>query len=160
MEEKDKDEIILLKKARIIADYQFGRGAGEVLFPDDVDFVLSRTGRISQIKEQEKRIATLRSHDGLFTLGIEGARRLHKFFKYPRLRVVLNEESSEFVRRGGTAFCKHVLDVDPLIRAYEEVIIVDEEDSLLATGKAMLAAEEMKIFNHGVAVKVRHGIER
>jgi len=158
MEEKDRE--LLLKKARVIADYQFGRGAGETLFPDTVDFVLSRTRRISQIKEREQRIATLRSFDGLLTVSIEGAKRLHLFLKYPRLRVVMNEESSEFVRRGETAFCKHVLDVDHAIRAYDEVIVVDEKDRLLATGRAMLAAEEMKIFNHGVAVKVRFGIEK
>lgn len=158
MEEKDRAK--LLKKARIIADYQFGKGAGEILFPDNVEFTLSRTRRISQIKEGETRIATLRSYDGLFTLGIEGSRRLHKFLQYPRLRVVMNEDSSEFVRKGETAFCKHVLDADPAIRAYDEVIVVDEQDQLLATGRAMLASEEMKIFEHGVAVKIRYGMEK
>jgi len=156
MEEKERE--ILLKKARVIADYQFGKGAGEILFPDNVEFVLSRTRRISQIKDGEKRIATLRSFDGMFTLGIEGAKRLHQLMKYPRLRVVMNEESSEFIRKGETAFCKHVLDVDPAIRAYDEVIVVDEKDRLLATGRAMLAAEEIISFKQGVAVKVRHGI--
>jgi len=156
MEEKERE--ILLKKARVIADYQFGKGAGEILFPDNVEFVLSRTRRISQIKDGEKRIATLRSFDGMFTLGIEGAKRLHQLMKYPRLRVVMNEESSEFIRKGETAFCKHVLDVDPAIRAYGEVILVDEKDRLLATGRAMLAAEEIISFKQGVAVKVRHGI--
>jgi predicted RNA-binding protein (TIGR00451 family) len=150
----------LLRKARIIADFQFGKGTGEILFPDTVDFVLSKTRRISQIKENEKRIATLRSFDGLLTLSIEGAQRLHRFLNYPGLRVVMNEESSEFIRRGGTAFCKHVLDADPAIRAYDEVIVVDEKDRLLATGKAMLAGEEIKSFKHGVAVKVRYGIEK
>lgn len=152
----------LLEKARIIADYQFGRGAGAVLFTDTVEFTLSRTRRIAQIKdgESDRRIATLRSGDGLFTLGIEGAKRLHQHFQYPLLRVVMNEESSEFVRKGETAFCKHVLDADHAIRAYDEVLVVDEQDRLLATGKAMLAGEELQSFQHGVAVKVRHGIYR
>lgn len=158
-EMEEKERAILLKKARIIADYQFGKGAGAILFPDDVEFALSRTRRIAQIKEGETRIATLRSLDGFFTLSIEGARRLHQFLEYPRLRVVMNEESSEFVRKGETAFCKHVLDADPEIRAYDEVIVVDENDGLLATGRAMLASEEMKIFEHGAAVKIRQGIE-
>jgi len=149
-----------LKKARIIADYQFGAGAGEILFPDGVEFILSKTRRIAQIKENGKRIATLRSFDGLLTLSMEGAKRLQHVFKYPRIRVVMNEESSEFIRKGGTAFCKHVIDADPAIRAYDEVILVDEKDILLATGKAMLSGEEMKIFEHGVAVKVRYGIEK
>ncbi|MBL7117298.1 MAG: pseudouridine synthase [Candidatus Syntrophoarchaeum sp.] len=155
VEENTKKE---LKKARIIADYQFGAGAGEILFPDNVEFVLSKTRRIAQIKEDGKRIATLRSFDGLLTLSIEGAKRLQHVFKYPGIRVVMNEESSEFIRKGGTAFCKHVIDADPAIRAYDEVMVMDEKDGLLATGKAMLSGEEMKIFEHGVAVKVRHGI--
>ncbi|MBC8521000.1 MAG: pseudouridine synthase [Methanomicrobia archaeon] len=157
VEENTKKE---LKKARIIADYQFGAGAGEILFPDNVEFVLSKTRRIAQIKEDGKRIATLRSFDGLLTLSIEGAKRLQHVFKYPGIRVVMNEESSEFIRKGGTAFCKHVIDADPAIRAYDEVMVMDEKDGLLATGKAMLSGEEMKIFEHGVAVKVRYGIEK
>lgn len=157
MDVKEKERV--LQKSRIIADFQFGKGAGAILFPDTVEFVLSRTSRISQIKEHEKRIATLRSSDGLFTLSIEGARRLHRFLPYPQLRVIMNEEVSEFIRNGGTAFCKHVRDADPAIRAYDEVLVVDETDRLLATGKAMLAGEELRIFKHGVAVKVRYGIE-
>jgi predicted RNA-binding protein (TIGR00451 family) len=157
MEEKERE--ILLEKARIIADYQFGKGAGEILFTDNVEFTLSRTRRIAQIKEHDKRITTLRSYDGLFTLSVEGAKRLHQFLGYPRLRVVMNEESSGFIRKGETAFCKHVTDADPAIRAYDEVIVVDEQDRLLATGRAMLTGEEMQSFEHGVAVKIRYGIE-
>jgi predicted RNA-binding protein (TIGR00451 family) len=159
-EEREKERELLLEKARIIADYQFGRGSGAVLFTDNVEFILSRTRRIAQIKEGDERIATLRSIDGLFTLGIEGAERLHQHLPYPRLRVAMNEESCEFVRKGETAFCKHVLDADLAIRAYDEVIVVDEQDRLLATGRAMLAGEELHRFTHGVAVKVRHGIEK
>ena len=157
---KESKEERFLRKARVIADFQFGAGAGEALFTEDVRFVLSKTGRISQIFDAYgRRIATLRSSDGLFTLGIEGARRLHRFFKPPRLRVFVNEESASFVRRGKNAFCKHVLFADPGIRAYEEVLVVAENDELLATGKAMLSAEEMLAFKRGVAVKVRQGVE-
>ena len=160
MEENEREREALLKKARIIADYQFGKGAGEILFPDTVEFTLSRSRRIAQIKDGVLRIATLRSIDGLFTLSMEGAKRLHQLFMFPRLRVVMNEESREFVQKGETAFCKHVLNVDPEIRAYDEVIVVDEQDRLLATGRAMLSSEEMKIFQYGVAVKIRSGIKK
>ncbi|NQE06048.1 tRNA-guanine(15) transglycosylase [ANME-1 cluster archaeon GoMg1] len=156
---KEEERNKKLKTARTIADYQFGRGAGETLFPDTdtVEFMLSKTRRIAQIKDNGTRIATLRSVDGLLTLSIEGAKRLHRFFEYPGIRVVMNEESSEFIKDGRTAFCKHLIDADPAIRAYDEVILVDEHDNLLATGKAMLSGEEMKKFGHGVAVKVRYG---
>ena len=51
MEKAGTDANNLLKKAKIIADFQFGAGAGEVLFNGRVAFLLSKTGRISQIKD-------------------------------------------------------------------------------------------------------------
>jgi hypothetical protein len=77
-----------LRKARIIADYQFGRGTGDALFPDDVKFRLSTTGRIRQVLQGKERIATLRASDNLFTLGKLGAFRLHAFLPPPGMRVV------------------------------------------------------------------------
>jgi uncharacterized protein with predicted RNA binding PUA domain len=148
-----------LKRVRTIADYQFGKGAGEVLFPDDVKFQLSSTKRIRQILLDNTRIATVRARDGLLILSITGARRLHAFIKYPKQRVVVNSDAAPFVAKGKTAFARHVLAVDPEIRAGEEVLVVDENDNLLATGKAMLSALEMLAFKKGIAVDVRNGIE-
>ncbi len=145
---------------RVIADYQFGRGAGRALFPETCKFVLSpTTGRIRQIKDKGIRIATLKADSGWFTLSIEGARRLHSAFKYPRLRVVIMNDVAEFIACGRNVFAKHVVDVDPSIRANDEVLVVNEDDRLLATGKAVLCAKEMLEFDRGVAVSVRKGIE-
>ncbi|MCW3136450.1 MAG: hypothetical protein N2V77_05885 [Canidatus Methanoxibalbensis ujae] len=149
----------ILRKLRVIADFQFGEGAGDALFTDDVRFIRSKTGRISQIvADKGARIATLRSTDGLFTLGIEGANRLHRAFKYPALRVIVRDDVSDFIKKGKTVFCKHVVDADPEIKAGDEVIVVNEQDELLATGKAVLSRDEMLAFERGVAVKVRKGI--
>lgn len=151
----------LLRMVRVIADYQFGRGAGKVLFPDSCKFVLSpTTGKIRQVKDGGVRIATLKADTGLFTLSIVGARRLHRFFEYPRLRVVVLREVSEFIAKGRSVFAKHVVDVDEIIRANDEVLVVDEDDNLLATGKAVLSAREMLEFERGVAVMVRQGIKQ
>ena len=35
----------MLERIRTIADYQFGKGAGRALFPDEVAFIFSRTGK-------------------------------------------------------------------------------------------------------------------
>ena len=51
-----------------------------------------------------------------------------------------------------------VVDCDLNLIPYSEVIIVNEEDSPLAIGKALLNREEMLAFTAGVAVKVRKGI--
>ena len=147
----------MLRRVRIIADYQFGPGAGNALFPDTVTFSLSRTRRISQVLNGDMRVATLRASDGLFTLSELGARRLHGSFPYPKLRITVKAEATPFVGAGKTAFAKHVLHADPDLRAHDEVLLVDEKDALIATGQALLSPPEMMAFNKGVAVKVRQG---
>ena len=153
-----EDKEVELRRMREIADYQFGRGAGKVLFPDSVEFIYSTTGRVRQIFDGGVRIATLKPMEGVFSLGIEGARRLHSHFPYPKLRVVVLDSVSEFIEKGGNVFARHVVEVDRSIRANDEVLVVDERDKLLATGKAILGAKEMLEFSRGMAVSVRSGI--
>ncbi len=147
----------MLKRVRTIADYQFGAGVGNVLFPKSVTFSLSRTGRVSQVLDAGKRVATLRSYDGLFTLSELGARRLHAHLPPPRHRVVMNREAAPFVEAGKTAFARHVIAVDDALRANDEVLLVDADDVLLATGSALLSPAEMLVFAKGAAVRVRRG---
>ncbi|MDD5473080.1 MAG: pseudouridine synthase [Candidatus Methanoperedens sp.] len=148
-----------LKRVRTIADYQFGRGAGEALFPDNVEFQFSTTKRIRQILLDNNRIATVRAKDGMLTLSIMGAGKLHGLIGYLGRRVVVNSDAAPFVAKGKTAFARHVVAADPDIRAGEEILVVDENDRLLATGKAVLAPLEMLSFKKGIAVDVRNGIE-
>lgn len=151
-----------LKIVRIIADYQFGRNAGKTLFPETCKFILSpSSGRIRQIIDGNtgKRIATMKADSGWFTLSIEGAKKLHNVFNYPKLRVVVLNEVAEFIAKGKNVFAKHVVDVDENIRANDEVIVVDEDDNILATGKCALSAFEMLEMDRGVAVSVRQGVK-
>ncbi|MCL7415529.1 MAG: pseudouridine synthase [ANME-2 cluster archaeon] len=146
-----------LKRVRIIADFQFGRGAGKAIFPDGSEFLMSRTKRVRQITFNSERIATVRARDGLLTLSMDGAARLHSFLKAPSSRVVVMSDAVPFVREGKTAFARHVIEADPLIRASDEVLVVDEDDTLHATGQAALSAGEMLEFERGAAVVVRSG---
>jgi uncharacterized protein with predicted RNA binding PUA domain len=148
-----------LKKIRLIADYQFGRGAGNTLFPEDITIIHSNTGRIRQIHHGGERLATLRAADGMLTLSIISAEKLHRFFPPPKLRVTVNDEAAPFIAEGKTTFAKHVTSVDPEIRAGEEILIVDKHDRLLATGKALLAPSEMLCAKRGVAVETRAGVK-
>jgi uncharacterized protein with predicted RNA binding PUA domain len=149
----------MLKRARIIADFQFGRGAGDALFPGDTTYKLSNTRRLRYLYEGDERIATVRANDGLLTLSMLGARRLHDLLASPRLRVTVSEDAAPFVVKGGNVFAKHVLSVDPGIRAGEEVLVVDAQDRLLATGKAILAPKEMQQIKRGTAVETRKAAE-
>ncbi|WP_431063342.1 tRNA guanosine(15) transglycosylase TgtA [Methanobacterium sp.] len=146
------------EKIRYIADYQFGEGAGVALFEGNVKIIKSRkTGKIRHVYDGEELIATLRASDGIFVLSMPGAKRLHQFFEYPKNRVVVNSDAEPFAREGKSIFAKFVIDIDINIKANEEVLIVNENDDLLAYGKAILNANEIKDFNTGQAVKTRKG---
>jgi uncharacterized protein with predicted RNA binding PUA domain len=149
----------MIKRARTIADLQFGRGAGEALFPDETTFGLSNTGRLRYLYSGKERIATVRANDGLLTISMLGAERLHAFFDAPRLRVVASDDAAPFIAKGGNLFAKHVLRVGCDIRAGEEVLVVDGRDRLLATGKAVLAPSEMLQIKRGLAVLTRRAAE-
>ena len=142
---------------QVIADYQFGKGVGAELFPDSCEFTFSTTGRIRQVLLAGTRLATVRAEDGRLTLSIECAERLQKALPPPSYRVEVNAEVAEFVAAGKNAFAKHVVSADPGIRSGDEVLVISGDDTLLATGTAMLAGAEMLAFNYGVAVKVRQG---
>src|SRR5437899_2645624 len=94
----------------------------------------------------------------LLALSIPGGQALRGIFKPPRLRVEVVPGVEEFIKKGGNVFCKHVQQVDPELRPAEEVLVVNEEDRLLAVGRSFFNAEEMLSFKIGVAVKVRHGV--
>lgn len=147
-----------LKKVRIMADIQFGKGCGEVLFPDDVTFQLSRTKRVRQVQHNGKHIATVRARDGRLTLSVDGAVALSGVLEKPASRVVICEDAAPFVSKGKTAFAKHVMAVDPELRAGDEVIIVDDSDAVLATGQLLLSPVEAVRMDRGPAVDVRRGI--
>ena len=146
-----------LEKVRTMADYQFGKGCGSALFPDDVKFQLSRTKRVRQIMHGGKRLATVRAKDGMLTLSMDAAKIVHKLVPGPGLRVVVCEDAAPFVAKGKTAFAKHVVDIDKSLRAGEEVLVVDEDDELLATGQLLLCPEEILFMDAGMAVDVRRG---
>ena len=149
-----------LRRVRTIADYQFGRGVGIWLFPEDCTYIFSTTGRIRQILFGGVRLATVRASDGRLTLGIEGAKRLRTILPAPGYRVVIRDDVAEFVAQGKNAFAKHVVAADPAIRAGDDVLVVAGNDRLIACGSAVVSGTEMLAFNYGVAVRVRQGSEK
>ena len=147
-----------LRRIRSVADYQFGKGVGVKLFPENVEIVRSkRTGRIRYVFLIGRRLATLRPTDGLFSLSIAGAKRIVEDVSSARCLVIVQDDVSKFIAEGGDVFAKHVVKADISIRPKDEVIVVDESNSVLAVGRAVLSGEEMGVFQKGVAVKVRRG---
>jgi len=156
-----------------VADYQFGRGAGSALFPDDEEPRVRRTssGRPAQIhvgpgadghdadgSPGGERLVSYED-DGRFRLGLAGGRRLVGALDAPTARVVVGDESEPFVRDGKNAFAKFVRAVGDEVRPGDEVAVVHERGDLLAVGRAELPATAMRDFESGMAVKVRSGVE-
>jgi uncharacterized protein with predicted RNA binding PUA domain len=147
-----------LNRIRSVADYQFGRGTGVELFPENVEIAFSkRTGRIRYVYLAGKRLVTMRPTDGLFSLSIAGARRIVGNIGSAKCFVTVQNDVSRFISEGGDVFATHVVKADDEIRSKEEVIVLNESGEVLAVGRSVLSGEEMKVFKRGVAVKVRRG---
>jgi len=150
------------ERLRVVADYQFGAGAGTALFGAagsegaDVEIRRATSGRPRQVVADEGRLVSF-GVDGRFTLGVAGGRRLRAVLDAPAYRVVVGEESEPFVREGRNAFAKFVQEADPEIRPGDEVLVVGEDDDLFGVGRAELPAGAMLDFETGMAVKVRDG---
>jgi len=148
----------VLRKIRMIADYQFFAGAGSSLFSDEINGTVSlKTGKIKEIRENNVHIATLNPRNGIFSLSIEGARKLAG--KYNGPLIIANNEFILPISRGGNVFAKHIVNAADGIRAGNETIVMSEDSSLLAVGRSLLSGEEAKRFKCGVAIKVRRGVE-
>jgi uncharacterized protein with predicted RNA binding PUA domain len=147
-----------LRRVRSVADYQFGKGEGTELFPENVNIVFSRkTGRIRYVYLEGKRLVTMRPTDGFFSLSIDGAERIVHGGQSAKCFVAVRSDVAKFIADGGDVFAAHVVRADDEVRAKDEVIVLDEGGKVLAVGRAVLSGEEMKAFKRGVAVKVRRG---
>lgn len=99
----------------------------------------------------------MRPTDGLFSISITGAKRLVQHKESAKYFVTVKSDVAKFIADGGDVFAAHVVKADNEIRAKDEVVVVDESNTVLAVGRAALSGEEMTAFKRGVAVKVRHG---
>ena len=136
---------------RAIADYQFGRGAGDDLFPD-----LTVEGRYPKLRALDSRggaqLAALVPEYGLLALTLAGARRWAES-SVPVQRVGIDE----FVPHG-SVLAPGVVEASETIRPGEEVLI--EGRRALAVGRARMSGPEMVESTRGVASSVRHVEER
>jgi len=148
------------ERVRCIADYQFGKGVGAKLFPENITIQLSpRTGRIRYINLDGERLATLRPTDGLLSLSIKAAQTMAKQIPEAKCFVTVKNDVAEYIAKGGDVFAVHVVAVDDEVGAKDEVIAVDENHQVLAVGRTLLCSNEIRAFKTGVAVKTRHGVK-
>ncbi|MBY9010768.1 MAG: pseudouridine synthase [Candidatus Lokiarchaeota archaeon] len=153
--------LFALRKATAISDYQFGQSITDILFEDEneIRFEYSKnTDKIKHIYYKDKLMLNLRPTNGYFTLSLFSAEKIIKNIPSPKLRAIVMNEISDFIRIGRNVFCKHILDIDDNLRSYDEIIVVNQENEILAIGKLVIPVPYVRSFKTGVAIKVRKGI--
>lgn len=137
---------------RAVADYQFGDGAGDELFPADD---LTAQGRYPQLRAHDaegEQLAALAQEYGLLAFTLAGARRWVES-PVPTMTV----EIDDFVPHG-SVLAPGVVDADDGIRVGDEVVV--RGPSAFAVGRAQMSGPEMVASTRGVACEVRHCEER
>ena len=139
-------------------DAIFGIGVSSVL-QEGLQFEYSKkTGRIKNFSIANKLVATFRT-DGGIALTIFGATELLKNKQFRENCVIPTPEAIPFVSEGRSLFCKHVEWCGSNIRVGSDVAVINKDDKVLATGKALFRYNVMKKYRKGVAVKIREGIK-
>jgi archaeosine synthase len=131
---------------RAIADYQFGAGAGDDLFPD-----LRTTSRHPKLQVRDgegTQLAAQVPQYGVLAFTLEGARRWAGS-DAPTKRVDIDS----FVPHG-SVLAPGVVDASADIRVGDEVIV--EGPAAFGVGRAEMSGPEMQNSTRGVAVQVRH----
>ncbi len=157
----ETDLFIGLRQLKGISDYQFGKDITDILF-DDIDRISlersSNTNKIRYVFYNNNLLVILRPTNSFFTLTLFSAKKIVKKASVPRLRVIVLNEISEFIKKGRNVFCKHVVDIDSELRPFDEVIVVNQDDELLGIGKLKVPGSYVKDFSIGIAVSIRKGI--
>jgi len=153
-----KDDI---KKVKAIADYQFGNGVGDILFEGNIKIEKSKkTGKIRHIYDNKDLIANMRASDSLLIPSKIGAKRLYNASNGIQNKVMIDNSVESFAREGKSVFSKFIINCDENIRSNDEVLIVNENDELLAFGKTLIGHNEMMDFETGQAIKTRKGFKK
>ncbi|WP_406656066.1 archaeosine synthase subunit alpha [Methanolobus sp. ZRKC2] len=138
VEERKKDMM------RCLADYQFGKGAGELLVPENS--IIKGPFPKYQIFVGKKQLVTLIPQYGTLALTIAGAEIMISSRRY----VV---KIDDFVPRG-SLLAPGVTKADPLIRPGDEVFVSGEKATCV--GRAAMSGTEMQESGRGVAIDLRH----
>jgi len=128
---------------RATADYQFGKGAGDLLVPEDA---IIRAPFPKFQLFAGKQLATLIPQYGALALTIDGGMQLRD---HPYYRVKIGD----FIPHS-SILAPGIIDADPQIRPNDEVIVVGER--ILGVGRANMSGWEMKGCGKGMAVELRH----
>ena len=136
------------KTIQAIADYQFGHGVGETLFPRAETALNGRYPKLQVCDAAGEQLAVMVPQYGLLALSLAGARRWQQVA--PAAATV---HIDGFVPHGDV-LAPGVTDADATIRPGEEVLI--DGPAAFGVGRAVMDGAAMVEARRGVAVDVRH----
>jgi tRNA-archaeosine synthase len=136
------------KTVQAIADYQFGHGVGEALFPRAETELNGRYPKLQVCDAAGEQLAVMVPQYGLLALSLAGARRWQQVA--PTAATV---HIDGFVPHGDV-LAPGVTDADATIRPGEEVLI--DGPAAFGVGRAVMDGAAMVEARRGVAVDVRH----
>jgi len=138
------------EKIRDASLYWFGVN---LFKPTDTVKVSRSTGKIRAVYRKGELLAVFRASDFMIMLHA-ASRDLHEKTRPPEHRVIVRKDVAEFIKQGKSVFAKHVINCGNIVPG-QQVLVVTEDDELLASGDALLNSSEMLAMKKGPAVSVR-----
>ncbi len=140
-----------VKRLRVIADYWFGKGAGEKLIPDNVKIIFGTTKRPRQVWEGNKRLFSIRAEDFYFILAW-GALKIKEFL--PKVYIKLPN-----LEKRSSIFPADIERVEGSFLPGENVLIM-RNNSPLAVGIAKISSREAETVKFGEVIKIKEKFEK
>ena len=148
-----------IKIVRDLVDRDFGEGSGLALIPEGHLALMSKAPSLDRMDEvivDGAVVGAIRYDIGngwKFISRMQGAMRIGKGLS--KGYVVCDASAVKFIKESKNLMAPGVNDAHPDIRPGDEVIIVDPDMNVVATGYARMSSEEMVRGDSGVAVKTR-----
>lgn len=143
---KQLEEIV-----RATADFQFGTGAGNILVPENAKLG-GKPYRQIVCRINKEQICSFIADTGLLSLTLSGAKLIAPLNRY---WVRLDAP----IVKGGSIFAVGINEADSAIRPGDEVIVLNNQDEVIAVGRSEMSGREMCELKRGRAVSVRHKVE-
>ncbi|NLU46030.1 MAG: phosphoadenosine phosphosulfate reductase family protein [Euryarchaeota archaeon] len=146
-------------RIRALIDAGFGEGAGAAMLPEGHPVILNKVPAIDRMDEvlaDGHVVGTVRYDPGRgwrFLARLQGAMRLGD--RLTRGYVVCDPGAVRFIQDSKNLMVPGIRDAHPGIRDGDEVIVVDPERNVVATGTARMDAAELTGGGKGVGVKTR-----
>ena len=132
----------------------------------ELEFVMSRTGRVNNVLHDGVHLFSQRLTDGGLSLTIDGAKWVHERGTNDELEwnpsmmpsVIVNSDAEPFVRQGRSVMHGFIVGTEGEPQTGTPCLVLNEAGELLGHGIARCDYTDMMAFRKGIAVKVKDGV--